>query len=62
MHEQEMRKIQHFIQQKQNDLNKLQEEFDRAGRDMESAKKDIDKAEWDKRMIGKLLKVEDKLK
>ena len=45
MHEQEMRKVQHFIQQKQNDLNKLQEEFDRAKRDMDSAKKDIDKAE-----------------
>ncbi|KAL9100241.1 MAG: hypothetical protein Q9163_004360 [Psora crenata] len=54
IHEQEMRKIQHFIKQRQNDFNNLQEESDRA-------KRDIDKAECDKRMMEQLLKVENEL-
>ena len=54
IHEQEMRKIQHFIQQRQNDFKNLQEESDRA-------KRDIDKAECDKRMMEQLLKVENEL-
>ena len=62
MHEQEMRRIQHFLQERRNDFNKLQDEVDRAKRDLDRAKRDLDKGEWDKRMVEKLLKVENKLK
>ena len=50
-----MRKMERFIQQKQNDFNKLQEELDKA-------KTDIDKAEWDKGRTEKLFKLENQLK
>ena len=62
MYEQEIRRQQSFMQEKQKQFNELQEEFNRAKKEMDRVKGDIDKAEGDKWMVEKLLQAEKKLK